>query len=290
MKYIVNKTGLLPIAVFLMFSIAGCRGDHPPQTEGSQGFDDRKMDEAKNIPALKHAPNIPVLKHAPDWVNKGSDFLASGDKRYFIGVGYSAPVGDMALQKSVADDMARAEVERALAFFQNALAKNYLLADSNSISKVKQGGDERATKTVHVARLGASDLLAGSCPLRSDSVVGEEANAVSPMKWNWNDRVERPGAQDRDMKAEAISRLIVITQKASMANTRISGSWRDLKSSNIWSIAELDMQYLKRAIAGASDIDSELKLYIASATDEVFNRMIREKISVNSAPVRSISE
>ncbi len=208
------------IAVFLMFSIVGCRGDHPPQAKISQGFDDIKMDEAKIIPALKHAP---------DWVNKGSDFLASGDKRYFIGVGYSAPMGDMAFQKSVADDMARAEVERVLAFFQNALAKDYLLAD----------------------------------------------------------RVGRLDAKDRDMKAEAISRLLVITSKASMANTRISGSWRDLKSSNIWSSAELDMQYLKRAIAGASDIDSELKIYMASATDEVFNRMVREKISVNSAPVRS---
>ncbi len=63
--------------------------------------------------------------------------------------------------------------------------------DSNSISKVKQGGDERATKTVHSVRLGVSDLLAGSCPLRSDSVVGGEANAVSPMKWNWNDQAAR---------------------------------------------------------------------------------------------------
>ncbi len=43
--------------------------------------------------------------------------------------------------------------------------------DSNSISKVKQGGDERTTKTVQLVRLG----------------VSEEANAVSPMKWNWND-------------------------------------------------------------------------------------------------------
>ncbi len=43
--------------------------------------------------------------------------------------------------------------------------------DSNSISKVKQGGDERTTKTVHSVRLG----------------VSKEANAVSPMKWNWND-------------------------------------------------------------------------------------------------------
>ncbi len=47
-------------------------------------------------------------------------------------------------------------------------------AYSDSISKVKQGGDERATKTVHLARLGAS----------------EEANAVSPMKLNWNDWVK----------------------------------------------------------------------------------------------------
>ena len=38
------------------------------------------------------------------------------------------------------------------------------------MSKVKQGGDERATKTVHTHGLGAS----------------AEANAVSPMKWNWN--------------------------------------------------------------------------------------------------------
>ncbi len=217
MKYIPTKAGLFSIAVFLLFSIAGCRGNHPPQTERSQVLDERKMEEAENIPA----PSIPrhsALKHAPDWVNKGSNFLTSGDKRYFIGVGYSAPAGDMALQKSVADDMARAEVNRVLALFQNALAKDYLVAD----------------------------------------------------------RVGRPGAKDRDMKAEAISRLIVITSKASMANARISGSWRDLKSSNIWSTAELDMQHLKTAIAGASDIDSELKLYIVSAADEVFNRMVRQ--------------
>ncbi len=43
---------------------------------------------------------------------------------------------------------------------------------SNSISKVKQGGDEQTTKTVHSVRLG----------------VSEKANAVSPMKWNWNQK------------------------------------------------------------------------------------------------------
>ncbi|MDP2694859.1 MAG: ATP-dependent DNA helicase RecG [Gallionella sp.] len=42
---------------------------------------------------------------------------------------------------------------------------------SNSISKVKQGGNEPATQTVQPARPGA----------------GEEANAVSPMKWDSNE-------------------------------------------------------------------------------------------------------
>ncbi len=49
-------------------------------------------------------------------------------------------------------------------------------SDSNSISKVKQGGDERATKTVPSVRPG----------------VSEEANAVSPMKWNWNEVLSFP--------------------------------------------------------------------------------------------------
>jgi hypothetical protein len=42
--------------------------------------------------------------------------------------------------------------------------------NSNSTLKVIQGGHEQATKTVHLAQLGAS----------------EEANAVASIKWNWN--------------------------------------------------------------------------------------------------------
>ncbi len=47
-------------------------------------------------------------------------------------------------------------------------------SDSNSISKVKQGGDERT--------VGA----------RRAVPVGEEANAASPMKWNWNEVLSLP--------------------------------------------------------------------------------------------------
>ena len=48
--------------------------------------------------------------------------------------------------------------------------------DSNSNSKVKQGGDERTTKTVQEARQG----------------VRKEANAVSLKKWDWNENRGKP--------------------------------------------------------------------------------------------------
>ncbi len=104
-------------------------------------------------------------------------------------LGYT-PAGRCALPPGIALNRAQAFIKGYLFYPLTqtgpTIMPNTLMPDSNSISKVKQGGDERATKTVHLARLGASDLLAGSCPLRSDSVVGGEANAVSPMKWDWN--------------------------------------------------------------------------------------------------------
>ena len=44
------------------------------------------------------------IKGAPDWVNKGSNTLSTKDGRLFHGVGSASQMGDMALQKAVADD------------------------------------------------------------------------------------------------------------------------------------------------------------------------------------------
>ncbi len=63
------------------------------------------------------------------------------------------------------------------------------MTHSNSISKVKQGGDERTTKTVHSVRLG----------------VSEEANAVSPMKWNWNHTYVSVSGNDQHFEAVVVS-------------------------------------------------------------------------------------
>lgn len=76
------------------------------------------------------------IKNAPDWVNNGSGFINSKGERLIQGVGYSPLVGDLAKQKAIADDIARAEVERLLSSYLSAISSNYILsvnADSSGV-------------------------------------------------------------------------------------------------------------------------------------------------------------
>lgn len=159
------------------------------------------------------------IKGAPDWVNKGAGVLDTKEGRFFRGVGSASPMGDLALQKAVADDRARAEVARVLSSYLDVVSHDYT-------SAVKTGE--------------AADKNAG-------------------------------------VNEEAVSRQIKNTTKAHMAGTRIIGSWRDPQSNTIWSIAELDMKYVKSTMVGVSDMNSDLKRYIETTADNIFDRFSKEK-------------
>ncbi len=154
------------------------------------------------------------IKGAPDWVNKGSNILNKEDARLFYGVGSAAPMGDMALQKAVADDRARAEVARVLTSYLEVVSNDYLSA----------------------ARSG-------------DTAVNEES----------------------------VSQQITSTTKINMTGARIIGSWRDLESNTIWSIAELDMKYVKSTMAGINEMNPGLKLYFETSADTIFDHVAKEK-------------
>jgi len=154
------------------------------------------------------------IKGAPDWVNEGSNILSTKDGRMFHGVGSASPMGDMALQKSTADDRARAEVARILSSYLDVVSNDYM-------ASAKSG--------------------------------------------------------DNGVNEEAVSRQIKNTTKVNMAGARIIGSWRDPKSNTIWSIAELDMQHVKSTIAGVNDMNADLKRYIETSADNIFDRVAKEK-------------
>ncbi len=154
------------------------------------------------------------LKGAPDWVNQGSSILNDKDGRLFHGVGSASPMGDMALQKSVADDRARAEVARVLSSYMDVVSSDYM-------SAAKAGG----------------------------ASVAEES----------------------------VTRQIRNLTKVNLAGAKIIGNWRDPKSNIIYSIAELDMKQVKSTLAGTQDMNADLKRYIETSADNIFDRVAKEK-------------
>lgn len=65
------------------------------------------------------------ISGAPDWVNEGTQAVSDKDGRLIQGVGMAAPMGDMSLQKSTADNRARAEIARILSTYIDATIEDF---------------------------------------------------------------------------------------------------------------------------------------------------------------------
>lgn len=65
------------------------------------------------------------ISGAPDWVNEGTQAVENNEGRLIHGVGMAPPMGDVSLQKSTADNRARAEVARVLSVYIDAVSKDY---------------------------------------------------------------------------------------------------------------------------------------------------------------------
>ncbi|MFH0934983.1 MAG: hypothetical protein V1879_07245 [Pseudomonadota bacterium] len=75
---------------------------------------------------------------------------------------------------------------------------------------------------------------------------------------------------------ESVSRQIKNLSKVNLAGAKIIGSWRDPKTNIIYSIAELDMKQVKETLSGVQDMNADLKLYIETQADNIFDRVAKE--------------
>ena len=76
---------------------------------------------------------------------------------------------------------------------------------------------------------------------------------------------------------EAVSRQIKALTKVNLTGAKIIGSWRDPKTGIIYSIAELDMKQVKSTLAGTEGMNDDLKRYIETSADNIFDRVAKEK-------------
>jgi hypothetical protein len=99
------------------------------------------------------------IKGAPDWVNKGTAVLNDKDGRLFHGVGSSPALGDEALQRSTADDRARAEVGRMLSTYLDVVGNDYVAATGTGANASADQAVSRQIKAVTKVNLAGSKII-----------------------------------------------------------------------------------------------------------------------------------
>ncbi len=99
------------------------------------------------------------IKGAPDWVNKGTQALNDKDGRLFHGVGSSPALGDEALQRSTADDRARAEVGRMLSTYLDVVGNDYVAATGTGANASADQAVSRQIKAVTKVNLAGSKII-----------------------------------------------------------------------------------------------------------------------------------
>ena len=101
-----NRTsGRWPLLVTLVIALAACSGGMT-RVESDLGMDD-----------------------APDWVNEGSQVLDDQGGRLFHGIGSAPPMGDDSLQRSTADERARAALARVLGSYLEVVSADYVTSE-----------------------------------------------------------------------------------------------------------------------------------------------------------------
>ncbi len=86
------------------------------------------------------------IKGAPDWVNEGTQAVNDRDGQLIQGVGMAPPMNDPSLQKSTADNRARAEVARVLSTFIDSTINDYSSSNNGNNSSSVERDIRSATK------------------------------------------------------------------------------------------------------------------------------------------------
>lgn len=99
------------------------------------------------------------IKGAPDWVNKGTSVLNDKDGRLFHGVGSAPAMGDESLQRSTADDRARAEVARVLSTYMDVVTQDYVASTGAGADSEAEQAVSRQVKAVTKMNLSGAKII-----------------------------------------------------------------------------------------------------------------------------------
>lgn len=85
------------------------------------------------------------------------------------------------------------------------------------------------------------------------------------------------GAGGEMVSQQSISRQIESLTKTNLSGCEIIGHWRDKKSGNIYSIAELDLEQVKRIVAANQQMNQGFGVFLETEGNNIFDRQKEEK-------------
>ena len=122
------------------------------------------------------------IKGAPDWVNEGTQMLNDKDGRLFHGVGSAPSMGDESLQKSTADDRARAELARVLSSYLSVASNDYTAAASSGAETVNEQSVSREIQNLSQINLTGAKIIGRWRDKRSGSIYSIAELDMKRMK------------------------------------------------------------------------------------------------------------
>lgn len=241
-------------------------------------------------------PDRPVeIRGAPEWVNKGSTMLAIKDRRIFRGVSSATPQGDMALQKSIADDKSIEEVTRVLSGFLESVSNEYMESgrsrergsNEDAINRQIEDASTRQVNDGVIRQIDESitrqykegvsqqfkDVVSRRIVAALSRQIKETVSNQVDLAYQIEDAVARHFKED-------VTRQIRDTAKRHVSGAKFVDSWRDPKTNTFWSYSEMDMRSVKNSMSGAGDINVDLKRFFESEADNIFDRGTKEKESM----------
>lgn len=236
------------------------------------------------------------IRGAPDWVNDGSRMVEDKQERWFYGVAFSSSQGDIALQKSIADDKSMVSVGKELAAYLEAVSNSYLLASKFAEQDVneefvllsiensaKRQIKESVTRQIDEAL--ARQFKQGVSQEFKNEISQQIFDTSSrPIKYAITDQISFARNIEEDIGRqikEGVSRQIRKSVPKHYPGVRIVNSWRDPITNNIWSQAELNLTYVKSTMATVKDLNVELKQFLANNAETIFDQMIIDKNTIN---------
>ena len=88
-----------------------------------------------------------------------------------------------------------------------------------------------------------------------------------------NDYTTAVNSGGEGINEQSVTQQIQNFTKLNLSGAKIIAHWRDKKTQTIYSLAELDLKQTKKTLAATSDMNADLRRYIESHGDNVFDRL-----------------